>query len=107
MKIWTIPVDRPVATLMFLISMVVLGAVALKLQRMPLFRYVDDYFGLDSPDTVKHAMECFARLLRALLGATAAAEGKLEWGSSLVVLGMQVSKLMRVRADGQSLLDKS
>ena len=43
------------------------------------------------PDTAEHAMNCFARLVRALLGAGAIAARKLEYGASLVVLGVSIS----------------
>lgn len=40
---------------------------------------------------MEHAMHCFARLVRALLGSKALAEKKLECGASLVVLGVCMS----------------
>ena len=36
-------------------------------------------------------MQCLARLVRLLLGATAIADRKLECGASLVVLGVQIT----------------
>ena len=38
-----------------------------------------------------HTMECFARLVRLLLGQDAMADRKLEFGKQLLVLGMQAS----------------
>ena len=58
--------------------------------RIPVFRYVDDYFAAERKELMKHAMECFARLVRAVLGLTAISERKLEYGDSLVILGMMV-----------------
>ena len=40
---------------------------------------------------MQHAMTCFARLVRALLGEGAIAERKLECGATLVVLGISVT----------------
>ena len=41
-----------------------------------------------SPSTMEHAMQCFARLVRLLLGPEAIADRKLEYGKQLLVLGM-------------------
>ena len=38
-------------------------------------------------------MQCMARLVRVLLGSEAIADRKLEWGATLVVLGVQISPL--------------
>ena len=40
--------------------------------------------------TAKHALKCFARLVRVLLGTSAVADEKCEVGESLVVLGVEV-----------------
>ena len=64
--------------------------IARNVLRIPVFRYVDDYFAAERKELMKHAMECFARLVRALLGFTAISERKLEYGNSLVILGMKV-----------------
>ena len=45
----------------------------------------------DRPETVKHAMEIFARLVQVLLGMSAVARRKLDCGQQLVILGMLVS----------------
>ena len=58
--------------------------------RVPLFRYVDDFFSLDKQGCGKHAMECAARVVRAMLGTSALAQEKMDHGSSLVVLGIQI-----------------
>ena len=38
--------------------------------------------------TMEHGLQCFARLVRILLGPGAIAEGKLECGAELVILGV-------------------
>eukprot|EP00973_Karenia_brevis_P046227 6409325-Karenia_brevis.AAC.1 len=40
---------------------------------------------------MKHAAECFTRLVRALLGPGSIAQKKVEWGGSLVVLGVLIN----------------
>jgi len=77
---------------------------------LPVLRYVDDYFGPSRchvrvskcwaggplflccirTGTAKHALKCFARLVRVLLGTSAVADEKCEVGESLVVLGVEV-----------------
>ena len=68
-----------------------LCAIAVSILHMPLMRYVDDYFGLERQETAEHAMQCFARIVRALISPSAIAASKLEWGSQLTILGMQVT----------------
>ena len=47
---------------------------------------------LQRPEYLEHAMQCFARLARLLLGKTAIAEKKLEFGlTGLEVLGVCIS----------------
>ena len=41
--------------------------------------------------TLEHGLNCFARVVRALLGATAVAAHKMECGMALVVLGVQLT----------------
>ena len=41
-------------------------------------------------ETLAHALDCLARLVRLLLGPTAIAEAKLEIGTSLCVLGVDL-----------------
>ena len=55
-----------------------------------LFEYVDDYFAAEKAEVAEHAMQCFARVVKALLGNSAIAEDKLECGSSLEVLGVVI-----------------
>jgi hypothetical protein len=70
---------------------VLLRHLARKLLHMPASRYVDDYFGVEVEGTEEHAMNCFARLVRALLGPTAVKEEKLDSGRKLEVLGLEMS----------------
>ena len=62
-----------------------------RLLSIPLLRYVDDYFSVDTEELAAHAMTCFARVVRALLGAGAVGDSKLEAAMPLVVLGLQVT----------------
>jgi hypothetical protein len=64
--------------------------IARVILRLPVCRYVDDYFGVDHPECAQHAMECFARMVRAVLGPGAVAPDKLAHGVPLEVLGLQV-----------------
>ena len=57
---------------------------------MAVYRYVDDYFAPERPDSMKHAMLCFARLVRVLLGVSAIADKKLACGLSLGILGVDI-----------------
>ena len=81
-----------------------------KFLKIALLRYVDDLFGPERCDsrrrsctvsvlvfcvfvyvrkeTMQHALECVARLIRVLLGPTAVAEDKLACGMKLDVLGV-------------------
>ena len=73
-----------------------LRTVARKLLHIALFEYVDDYFAAERPEAAEHAMLCFARVVRAVLGKSAIAADKLMFGTSLEVLGVQI-KLGRDR----------
>jgi len=84
--------------------------IARRALRIATFRYVDDFFAAERyvhgarvcstghvppcshgrPQSVEHAMQAFARLVRVLLGTEAIADRKLEFGASLVVLGVHV-----------------
>ena len=63
--------------------------LARTLLRLPVSRYVDDFFAVDRPQDVEHALSCFARLARAVLGEDALAHDKLEHGMPLDILGLQ------------------
>ena len=57
---------------------------------LPALRYVDDSFSADDGDGVGEAAAAAAELIRILLGGDAVQARKLEWGSPLVVLGVEV-----------------
>ena len=88
--------------------------IARKILKLVAFRYVDDLFGPERcvenvwrlqprvvmvlgacvagrAQTMEHAMQCVARLIRALLGKDSVADKKLECGETLKVLGIQLS----------------
>ena len=54
-------------------------------------RYVDDFFSADVKGAEVHAMECFAKPVRVSLGPTAVKKEKLDAGTRLEVLGLDVS----------------
>ena len=64
--------------------------LARRVLHLPLQRYVDDLFAPEHPKCVQHAMQCFARFVRIILGPDAIEERKLEQGMSLVVLGTMI-----------------
>ena len=64
--------------------------IARRALKMPVHRYVDDYFGFERRALVEHSMNCFARLVRMLLGQGAVANRKLECGVGLTILGVDV-----------------
>ncbi|CAK0899991.1 unnamed protein product, partial [Prorocentrum cordatum] len=68
-----------------------LSHFARRLAKLPVSRYVDDYFAPDRPGAADHAMRCFARVVRAALGSDAVADAKLARGAQLVVLGLLFS----------------
>ena len=67
-----------------------LCTVARRLLHIAMFEYVDDYFAAENPCVVEHAMQCFAKIVRALLGSSAIAADKLMFGASLDILGVNV-----------------
>ena len=64
--------------------------VARAVTRVPVFRYVDDYYSLDHEETAQHALECFARIVRAMLGSDALAPEKMACANPLEILGIRV-----------------
>ena len=58
--------------------------------KIPVHRYVDDFFSAEHAETIAHAKDCFAKIVRALMGETAIAEHKLEHGLSLIILGLDL-----------------
>ena len=63
------------------------GRVALA---MPVCRYVDDFFSIEAEATAEHALRCFARVVRAMLGHGALLDNKRDHGTSLEILGIMV-----------------
>ena len=63
---------------------------ARSLLALSIFQYVDDYFGLEHPVNAAHALQCFVRLVRAVLGPGAIADKKTDVGQSLGILGLLV-----------------
>ena len=57
---------------------------------LTLLRYVDDFFAIDRAACAEHAMGCFARVVRALLGPNAVADRKMSFGNPLPRLGLTV-----------------
>ena len=68
-----------------------LAHIARVFLHLPVLRYVDDYFSADRAEVAEHAMNCFARIVRALLGHDSVNQKKLEWGMPLSILGVDVS----------------
>ena len=68
-----------------------LAHVAVVCLRIPILRYVDDFFSLDRHENVAHSLACFARVVRCLLGSSALSDEKMGFGPSLEVLGVVVS----------------
>ena len=60
-----------------------------KMPKLLLSRYVDDFFAADRAEDVQHALQCFARLVRAMLGTDALAPEKMEHGNPLQALGLR------------------
>jgi hypothetical protein len=79
-----------------------------KCLKLAVCRYVDDFFGCERcvhpsfsyvgaspvacrPETIEHALGCFMRIIRLLLGQNALASHKVSFGSSLCVLGVDLA----------------
>ena len=67
-----------------------LAFLAQSLLMLPVLRFVDDYFSVEDPRAAEHGMQCFARLVRCLLGPTSVASHKLCCGMPLSVLGLTI-----------------
>ena len=67
-----------------------LAAMLRRIVFLPALRYVDDFFSADEGEAVGDAAAAAAELVRILLGEDAIQARKLEWGSPLVVLGVEV-----------------
>jgi hypothetical protein len=67
-----------------------LAHLARVLLRLPTLRYVDDFFCCCRRALQEFNMNCFARLVRLLLGSSAISAKKLAFGVPLVILGLVV-----------------
>jgi hypothetical protein len=65
-----------------------LAHIARSVLKLPLLRYVDDFFGVEDPSLVEHASQCFEKLMSILLGPETIAPEKLAYGSPLEILGV-------------------
>lgn len=63
---------------------------------LPVLRYVDDSIAAETEASIEHAMNVFAHLVRACLGAGSVAPHKLQHGNPLTVLGVDV----HIKSDG-------
>jgi hypothetical protein len=68
--------------------------IARKFLHIAVLRYVDDLFAAERKESMEHALDCLARLLRLILGPGAAAPDKLEFGEELVILGVRFACLI-------------
>ena len=69
--------------------------IARKFLKLAVLRYVDDLFAPERRETMEHALQCLARLIRVLLGPTAVANDKLACGKKLDVLGVDIKMSSR------------
>ena len=58
--------------------------------RLPVFRYVDDYYSIEHKESAVHALGCFARVVRAMLGKESLSPAKMATGAPLDILGITV-----------------
>ena len=61
-----------------------------KLLHVALLRYVDEYLGPESLETMEHCLDVVARLSRCILAGDAVAVDTLMCGATLWILGVQV-----------------
>ena len=67
-----------------------LCALARRILKIPLCRYVDDFFSGERAECIEQAKDAFARMVRCLLGTSAIAPQKLLHGNPLSVFGVGV-----------------
>jgi len=65
-----------------------LTSIIIRVLNICLFRYVDDLFAAERLESMEHAMQCVARLVRLLLGPDSMDEKKLQFGAKLDILGI-------------------
>ena len=75
-----------------------LGHIGRRVLFLPLLCHVDDFFAVDRATCAKHAMICFARVVRGLLGPSAVADRGMCFGNPLPILGLTI----RARAHSMS-----
>ena len=59
--------------------------------RIPTGRWVDDFFAIEPAATAEHAMQCFERVVVALMGAGTFAQEKMVCSNPIDLLGLTVS----------------
>lgn len=59
--------------------------------KIPMLRYVDDFLGLDRFECVDHGLDCFARVVRCILGVSALSFHKMGVNITMEFLGICVS----------------
>ena len=65
-------------------------SVARRVLNLALCQYVDDFFACEESSTAKHALDCLARIVDAIFGAGTLAPAKMDFGQSLIVLGVEI-----------------
>jgi hypothetical protein len=68
-----------------------LQEAALHVCRIPTGRWVDDFFAIEPAATAEHAMQCFERVVVALMGAGTFAQEKMVCSNPIDLLGLTVS----------------
>jgi len=68
----------------------ILASLIRRFLKIGVLRYVDDLFAPEHPSTMEHASRCITRFVRLLLGPDAIADKKVEWGHSLIILGILI-----------------
>ena len=67
-----------------------LRAILRRILHLPVFRYVDDFYGPTTKEGAESAMRAVARLVRACLGGSSISDDKLGHGNPLVILGVEI-----------------
>ena len=67
------------------------GHIARRLLKIPILRYVDDYFTAERPAVAQHGMRCFMKMCRLLMGEDFMKEEKCLTGNPITILGLSVT----------------
>ena len=67
-----------------------LWLVAVSLLRIPVGKYVDDFFAVESAEIIEQTLECMARVFTAIMGRGSLSPKKLLCGNPLTILGFDV-----------------